>query len=230
MRRYKFRKTYVWTPTLAYCVGLIATDGSLSVDNRHIDFTSKDYDLTETYRSLLCPHAAIGVKSSGQGNTAYRVQLGDVALYDFLVATGLTPCKSKTLPALSVPNEFYRDFLRGCFDGDGSTFSYWDPRWKSSFMYYLAFVSASESFLQWIRSQNVLMASVSEASFKKIGPGARVHTLSYAKADTKLLHDFMYYQEGLPCLERKRDKLARAFEIEKGHSIIRRQTPLEREW
>ena len=34
-----------WGSDFAYVVGLITTDGSLSKDKRHIDFTSKDLEL-----------------------------------------------------------------------------------------------------------------------------------------------------------------------------------------
>lgn len=35
-------KPVKWSPKIAYAVGLITTDGSLSKDGRHIDLTSKD--------------------------------------------------------------------------------------------------------------------------------------------------------------------------------------------
>ncbi len=37
-----------WSPAVAYAVGLIATDGNLSRDGRHISVVSKDLDLLET--------------------------------------------------------------------------------------------------------------------------------------------------------------------------------------
>ena len=40
----------VWSPDLAYAVGLLATDGNLSSDRRHMSFISKDRDLVETLR------------------------------------------------------------------------------------------------------------------------------------------------------------------------------------
>jgi hypothetical protein len=86
--------------------------------------------------------------------------MSNTALYDFLLSIGLTSNKSKTISVLGVPPEYYADFLRGCFDGDGTTYSYWDTRWKSSFMYYIAFVSASPPFLEWLRRENVLLAKV----------------------------------------------------------------------
>lgn len=33
-----------WNENFAYAIGLIVTDGSLSIDGRHINFTSKDLE------------------------------------------------------------------------------------------------------------------------------------------------------------------------------------------
>jgi len=41
------------SPVLAYIVGLITTDGSLSKDKRHIIFTSSDLQLIKTFRKCL---------------------------------------------------------------------------------------------------------------------------------------------------------------------------------
>lgn len=68
-----------WAPNLAYAVGLLASDGCLLNDRRHVDFTSADLDLVRTYRRVLgLRHIAIGTKETGHGTSAYRVQLGNV--------------------------------------------------------------------------------------------------------------------------------------------------------
>lgn len=208
--RYVHRKSYFWSSELAYCVGLIASDGSLSKDGRHIDFTSKDIELINTYRSILFPMAAVGHKKNGRGMLAFRVQVSDTGLYDFLLQVGLTPNKSKTIAALNVPEEWYADFLRGYFDGDGTTYNYIDKRWKSSFMYYIELASASQAFLLWMRSRNMARVGVGAGYLRPATVGTRVAALVYAKRDTNLLYDFMYYKSDLPCLQRKRTKLLNA--------------------
>ena len=61
------------------------------------------------------------------------------------------PAKTKIISALKIPKEYFFDFLRGHFDGDGTFYSYWDPRWRSSFMFYTEFISASKKHIDWIR-------------------------------------------------------------------------------
>lgn len=204
-----------WSTDFAYCVGLLATDGCLSKDNRHIDFTSKDYELARLFRDILKPNVMIGQKLNGQGLSAYRVQFGDVVLYDFLINIGLTPRKSKTIGKLLIPDEFYPDFLRGCFDGDGSSNGYWDRRWRSSYMYYMSLVSASPAFLEWIKLKNIEMIGLSNSTIKSWKKGDNIcYNLNYAKADSRMLFNFIYYSDGLPLLQRKYDKILKFFETD----------------
>ena len=178
MRRYKYKHAYEWSADVAYCVGLIASDGCLSSDGRHIDLTSKDIDLLETFKRLLDLNAKIGTKGDGRGGSCYRVQFSNVAFYDFLLGVGLTPNKSKTLQIRYIPDIYYPDFLRGCFDGDGSTYAYWDKRWKSSHMFYSVFVSASHSFICWLTENNYRLAGLGDL---KPRMESRVWCIKYAK-------------------------------------------------
>ncbi len=217
MRRYKYKKRYDWNPPLAYCVGLIASDGSLSKTGRHIDFTTTDIELAEAYRSIVKPSAKIGAKKSGDDNESYRVQVGDTALYDFLLSINMTSNKSLSIGEIKVPHKYYRDFLRGVFDGDGSCYAYFDKRWHNSHMYYMTFTSASQLFLNWIRRMNQELAGVSRGSLTLKSDSSRACRLSYAKKDTALLVKYIYYQDDLLCLSRKRQKLL-SFFTEQGAS------------
>src|SRR3989344_3916087 len=87
-----------WSPEFAYAIGLITTDGCLSGDGRHIDFTSKDISLLKTFLKCLGIKNKIGRKTSGYSHNKYtRIQFGDVIFYRFLLGIGLTPAKSKIL-------------------------------------------------------------------------------------------------------------------------------------
>ena len=132
-----------WSPEFAYAIGLLTTDGNLSSDSRHFDLTSKDKEQLENFLRCLGIKNKIGIKTSGLGKKSFRVQFGDVTFYKFLLNIGLTSNKSKKLGALDIPDKYFFDFLRGHFDGDGTFYSYFDPRWKSSYLFYTVFISAS---------------------------------------------------------------------------------------
>ena len=55
-----------WRPELAYCVGLLASDGCLINDGRHIDITSADRSQIENFKKALrITHIKTGLKTSG---------------------------------------------------------------------------------------------------------------------------------------------------------------------
>ena len=142
-----------WSPHLAYAVGLMATDGNLSGDGRHLSVASKDRDLLETLRTCLNIGAAIRPHYGGSGSVGLRVQWGDRHFYDWLVGIGLTPAKSLTLRALAIPDDVFADLVRGCIDGDGSVTVYLDSQHTNKsarYVYerlYVSLFSSSREFL-----------------------------------------------------------------------------------
>lgn len=201
-----------WSSRLAYAIGLLATDGCLSKDGRHFDFTSKDLSQLKTFLECLGIKNKIGRKLSGYSGKSYtRVQFGDVVFYRFLLEVGLTPAKSKTLGELNIPEKYFFDFLRGAFDGDGTFYSYYDPRWKSSFMFYTVFISASYRHIQWLRNKLYeklkIKGHITQDSKKS------TYNLKYAKKESLKVLRKMYYPEDVVCLKRKRLKIERALDI-----------------
>jgi hypothetical protein len=143
-----------WSPEFAYAIGLITTDGNLSPDGRHMSFISRDRALVRTFaRCLRLNNNKIGWNTSGAGLRHSRIQFGDINFYKFLLTIGLMPKKSKLLYQIAIPDDFFFDFLRGHFDGDGTFHSYWDKRWKHSFMFYTIFVSASREHIYWLQKK-----------------------------------------------------------------------------
>lgn len=201
----KWRK-FVWSLKLAYAVGLFATDGCLYNDGRHLSFVSMDVEQLDTFKKCLNLKTRITFKLRDKlGNKCPHVQLSDVALYQFFQSIGLTPNKSKTIGKLAVPSEYFFDFLRGAFDGDGCFYSYFDPRWRSSFMFYLGLASASPSFISWIRAEIYnrlgILGHVTKDKKKSN------YQLKYAKTESLKIIQKMYYSSTVPCLSRKKKKI-----------------------
>ncbi len=189
-----------WTSPLAYAVGLIATDGNLSRDGRHLEFTSKDIEQLETFKRCLNLKNRIAWKTSGYSSKRYpHIQFGNVKLYRWLVQIGLTPKKSKTLGVLEILDEFFFDFLRGSPDGDGCIRTYMDAVFPNSRRLYLAFCSASRPHLDWIQQKVFKLSGL----VGRINQGNRVWELKYAKKASQFLLKALYYAPNVPCLKRK---------------------------
>ena len=202
-----------WSPNFAYAIGLLTTDGNLSPDGRHINITSKDMELISTFKKCLKLSNKIGRKARGSSKEKkyYVMQFGDVTFYKFLLGIGLMPNKSKVLGNIDMPSLYFFDFLRGHFDGDGTFYSYWDPRWKSSFMFYTEFISASPNHIAWIRNKLQKFLGVRGHVTKD---GRKItHQLKYAKRESLIILRAMYYSIDISYLSRKRLKISKALSI-----------------
>ncbi len=211
----------VWSSKLAYIIGLIASDGNLSSDRRHIIFVSKDLDQVKTFKRCLKLNAKISQKKGGYNKKRiyFYIQFSDVNFYRFLVSIGLTPAKSKTLGKLNVPDKYFFDFLRGSFDGDGSFHSYWDKRWASSHLYYFSLISASMAHLSWIRS--ILLRLCNIKGHINTNPNSRAYQLKYAKTEAAIIIENIYKNPKAPKLERKYKKVYTALATEAKHNSAR---------
>ncbi len=200
-----------WSNSFAYAIGLLVADGCLLADGRHIDFTSKDRKQVELFRRCLKLKVKIGTKRSGVGNTYWRVQFGDVLFYRFLNSIGLFSAKSKTIKAVVVPDRYFSHFLRGYFDGDGTTYSFYDSLFPNSYRFYLAFASASPTFVSWLRERITGVLGVS--GHVSHAPHKEYLQLKYAKREAQVVCRYMYNKKGNIFLQRKYLKIQRTLRI-----------------
>lgn len=200
-----------WDKDFAYVVGLIATDGNLSPDGRHLSLTSKDKELVLFVKKVLAPRAKVGIKKDRPHSPRryYVVQWSSREQYQYFCSIGITPKKSLTIKNIEVPQPFYPHFLRGVFDGDGSFYSYYDKRWKNSYQYYMVFASASKDFIQWIQATNHLYYKIKG----HISVGGAMFQLRYGKNESAVLFEKLYDFRSILHLSRKRLKIERALGI-----------------
>ena len=200
-----------WSPDFAYGLGLLVTDGCLYRRGTYVNFTSKDKELIEHFLKAFSLSCRVGKKSSRskQEKKYFFVQFGDIRFGAFLQGIGITENKTKTIGELAIPEKYFFDFLRGHLDGDGCTYSYFDPRWRSSFMFYTVFVSASKEHIEWLRSLIFKKLGI-KGHVTKNGNGA-VHQLKYAKKESLKILKKMYYSDDVLCLSRKREKIREMF-------------------
>lgn len=194
-----------WTKKLAYCVGLLLSDGHLSKDGRHLDLTSKDIEQLQTFKNCLGLTVKIGSKSTGRTGEPKipRIQFGNVNLYKWLLSIGFVQNKTYGVGALRIPDLYFPHFLRGFYDGDGCTYSYFDPRWRSSFMFYTNYVAKSEKYIKWLQKNLIRLTG----AHGRIIYTSRVFRLQYAKKESKIILAYMYRNADKIYLSRKYDKI-----------------------
>ena len=207
----------LWSSRFAYLVGLIATDGFLTTKNT-IGFSSTDLELVENL--FLClgrpPSYTTLTPEQQTGNVAlgitprsnlHLVRVNDPALYRQLLAVGVTPRKSLSLGALSVPDAFLFDVVRGLLDGDGSVMAVNAAPKGLAHPYRvtrlrLAFYSGSRAHLEWLHSR-LKYFSLRGSIHAATRDGHTLHHLIYSDRPAATILTNAYEDPRAPRLTRK---------------------------
>ena len=200
-----------WSPVMAYVVGLMASDGCLLRDGRHLAFDSNDLQLIETFSRCLGRRLVFRTTFTRAGNRSYQTAFSDAALHRWLRSVGLIPRKSLTLGPLAVPRDVIIHVARGLFDGDGHLANFVHaptlrtyPRYVHERLW-LYFNSASRRHVDWIRSElrETLGVDGYVGTRPARPPRHAFYRLQYGKrASIRLLTAF-YEDPSAPRLERK---------------------------
>lgn len=193
---------------LWYFVGLLAADGCLSGDGRHIELTSKNEDHLFSIKKALNINAKISKKSRGGSKVKLypRLQFSDVRFYKFLLSLGLTPKKSLTLGVIKIDYNYFPDFLCGVIDGDGCI-STWMHRTNLHRQWSLRITSAAPIFIKWLKKEIENYFSVKGKLYRYRYKDKKnyIYILKFGKLPTKVIIGCVY-KESSVCLNRKKKK------------------------
>jgi len=140
------------------------------------------------------------------------LQFSKVQFYNWLISIGVTPAKTYTVGPIKIPDKFFRDFLRGHLDGDGSIYTYLDKcnnykgRIYTNQRIYTTFCSASQSHATWLYNKISALSKIKGAlaQRKSYRPNCvSMWEIKFAKKSSIKLWKWIYYQKNLPCLKRK---------------------------
>lgn len=189
---------------LYYIIGLITAGGNLNPDRRHITIVSKDKEILIKVKGALSIRNKIGCKrSSLSGNKIYYVlHIGSKTFYDFLEKKGLTINRSLVLKQIKVPKEYFKDFLRGVIDGDGSIVK-WKNKENGNFQWSLKIYSGSWYFIIWLKGKIEKIFEVNGRLYKeKRNRRNCLYFIKFGKLATRVILKFCYYKDCI-CLNRK---------------------------
>ena len=124
-----------WSPDMAWCLGLLATDGSITSQKnvynnepvrKTIQLGSTDSEIVEKFVKFINSTYKIGkeeVRHTGFGDTGpfYNTCILSNNIYDDLISLGVIERKSLVMDfPTNYPVEYMADYIRGLWDGDGS--------------------------------------------------------------------------------------------------------------
>jgi len=180
---------------MAYVLGFFAADGYMTLNKRGAYFWNiqiTERELLQMIKVVINSHHKISVrKGNGREKELYRLQIGSKEMFNDLQNLGFIPGKTYSMAVPSVPAKFFRDFVRGYFDGDGNVWVGYTHRNRCTRLLTLSssFTSCSRAFLDELRCRLRLFGLISGSVYTGKGKFFR---LKYSVRSSMKLYDFMY--------------------------------------
>ena len=195
------------TPTSAYVLGWIYSDGTLRKNRYQIKIVSNDIEVLEKIKNLMSTnHKIYKTLRKNRSKPTYSLVLDSKHLYQQLIKIGLTPNKSKTLSFPILLQKVMPYFIRGYFEGDGCIWHDNFPIKGKLFKRIRAsFTSGSYSMLLGLREFLVKKIGLSNCKIRTqhINHG---YDISWSNKDTQKLFKYIYKDNLDMCLKRKYEK------------------------
>lgn len=152
-----------WSKEMAYVLGIIFTDGCLDMRKHeakttvrrtpHLSISQKDPEFLKKVLALMdCNAKLYHRKRTKYGNKVagalYFFDFICTPFYPDLVKLGLKTTKSLDIEFPTIPQQYTRHFIRGCWDGDGSVYFQKGRRHLIA-----SFYSGSRLFIEGMLSQ-----------------------------------------------------------------------------
>ena len=136
-----------------YLLGAFITDGCVYQNNKNTyacQLSSCDLDWLESIKNIVGTN--LKIHKFTQNYYGLRIIRHEIA--SWLISHGCYPRKTYSIVLPNIPDQYFRDFLRGCIDGDGSIGIY--PN-KNNIKRSCQLISASKIFLEQIQNKLKLL-------------------------------------------------------------------------
>jgi hypothetical protein len=182
---------------MAYVLGYFCADGCMFVNSggsKYISFVSIDKELLRKVKvSLNSVHKIVPKRQSRPNcRPTFWLQIGSKEIYEDILKLGVSPNKESRLKLPSIPKIYFRDFLRGYFDGDGCvSYGYYSRRKRKSkvLLITVKFASSSENFLAEIKDRLARFALLQGGCITR---GDGCNYLVYSKNDSRRIFGYLY--------------------------------------
>jgi hypothetical protein len=196
-----------------YLLGAYMTDGCVQINGKSSWITtisSKDENWLQLIREYICPDIKIR-----QGNQVKLFSISNKEIGGWFISNGCVPRKSAILECPDVPSKYLPDFLRGCWDGDGSI-SFYTKKSNNKIIYSSYLCSASFLFLEKISAiliENGINNSICETSKQNCKINGRIvvakhnqYRITLGGRATYKLVKLLYYPNHKLSLPRKKER------------------------
>src|SRR5579859_2260251 len=189
-----------------YLLGVFVSDGCVDKNLRRATITSKDAKWLETISQNICSGKPISPKKSSDCSV---LTINSRYIARWLIDHQCIPNKSLTLQMPEIPNQYFNQFLRGVFDGDGCvTIANTIGKTKQLRTY---IVSASKDFVQQLsnilnnnelRHQIITISGKNKKCFDRQKDYNDCYCIVFTCANAIRFCNFIYRDTNI-CLDRK---------------------------
>lgn len=213
---------------MSYILGFIVADGSISKrrgrkDSYLMNITNKEREHLENISNAMSSRYKIGSKRSGYTGKkdCYYIQVSNKEICKDLINLGIIPRKTYNLEPIYVPDNYFSDFVRGFFDGDGSVYLYdvnGTPQIKGMFLG-ASFLFMEQFNKQLCRSLGIPLKTIHREPPSRKDQKLDRNYIDFYISDCEKLAEFMYSNNPELYLPRKRDIFEKWKKIERRHYI-----------
>jgi len=222
---------------MAYVLGYITADGCIAVSkNRKHPFTLNITSVEKKHlyrlRNALSSGHKISKKPGGKPKLfAYQLQIRNPIITKDLINLGIYPRKTYNLNPIKVPNNYFSDFVRGFFDGDGTVYIY---RVNNVPQIKAGFVSSSLSFITKFNEQlcenlSIPKKAIHQTTNKRMREKMIQYAICFYIDDCEKLAKFMYGNNPTLCLPRKQ-RVFEKWKLIKRRHYIKQNYPSKIGW
>ncbi len=204
-------------PTNVYLMGFLAADGSIQKDGGiKIGLSTIDKPFLEKVRAILHSNYPIRDYLTKDGFSVSEFIFRSEKIKQKLAQYGIVNNKTKTFVfPYNIPKEFYIDFIRGYFDGDG-TFCLAGQYCRASLCGY------NQEFLQSVVNILENQYNIPRVKIQKDNRG-NTYYFQYSQTSAKKLYELFYKASPALYLPRKYDKCLQLFDEIKSHEPVTSQ-------
>lgn len=190
---------------LYYFLGFVAADGYINDEGIEIGLNEKDKGLLEQFRDWIVPGKPLYHKKA---TNSYTLKLScrnkTEAFKAFYGMQTNEKCYELVFPQ-NIPEEFYKDFIRGYIDGDGTIGTTKGYRGNKVYIGPRLRILGNHHFLEGLNKKTKEFYKHNTNSIPKKNGGENIYEITYNFSTAKNLLKWLY-EDCTICLERKRQR------------------------
>lgn len=208
LRKYTCNDEYFKTQScnMAYILGMLASDGNVAKAENQINIIldAKDNEVLEKIRQEMQISRPLKTYTRSDGATQTKLVVFSSTMKKDLAHYSIVPAKTFILqPPFLLKEEYYIDYIRGYFDGDGSIYICNDGTCG------INIGGASKEVIEWIRmilaeKYNIICAKTEHC--KELRDNHSFYRITYYGKKIIDFYKNFYHKKDLIYMKRKKDK------------------------